>query len=128
MSISLQELLHGHVISDIPIAEQHNLEELLVKMNKVRAAYGKPMIITSGYRSEQDQKRINPKAMNSKHRTGNACDVLDNDGKLHEWCKANEKLLTEIGLWLENRQGNWIHFQAKPFGSYKPGGTIWFNP
>jgi hypothetical protein len=38
------------------------------------------------------------------------------------------ELLESIGLWCEERQGNWQHLQCLPFGSYKPGQTRWFNP
>ena len=126
--ITMSEILKGKTLADQSHAIQDNLEELLEKINKVRVAYNQPMIVTSGLRSSEDQARINPKASHSKHLTGNAVDFQDLDGNLHQWCKDNESLLTEIGLWLENRQGVWQHFQSIPFGSYQSGGTIWFNP
>ncbi len=111
--ITYKELLHGHNVSDVPIAHQHNLEELLTKMNIIRNAYGKPMIVTSGYRSEQDQKRINPKVTNSAHMIGKACDILDSSGFLMQWCKANVKLLEDTGLWIEADTNGWVHFQTR---------------
>jgi uncharacterized protein YcbK (DUF882 family) len=90
-----------------------NLAILLERMNKVRAAYGKPMTVTSGLRSDADQARINPKAPKSKHLLGQACDIKDPNGELDEWCKANVKLLEEIGLWIEDAAYTvgWTHFQ-----------------
>lgn len=126
--ISYTELLHGHVVTDLTIAEQHCLEMLQTKMNIVREAYGKPMTVTSGFRTPYDQARINPKVTRSAHMEGKACDIYDPTGELHAWCKENESLLRELGLFLENRQGNWQHFQTRPFASYKDGGSIWFNP
>jgi uncharacterized protein YcbK (DUF882 family) len=113
---------------DVTPEISNNLNILLERMNKVRTVWAKPMIVTSGLRSQADQQRINPKASKSKHLIGAAVDIYDPKGELHDWCKANEELLRGIGLWLENRQGNWQHFQILPFGSYKPTGTIWFNP
>lgn len=93
-----------------------NLAVLLERINKVRAAYAKPMYITSGLRSEADQTRINPKAPKSKHLIGAACDVRDTDGSLWKWCQANEPLLVEIELWLEHGDytKGWVHFQIYP--------------
>ncbi len=122
--ITYKELLHGHFISDVPIAHQHNLEELLVRINKVRTAYGKPMIVTSGYRNPMDQARINPKATRSNHLTGCAVDIQDTDGDLHKFLKENPKVLEDAQLWCEERQGGWTHFQCKPPKS----GKRWFQP
>jgi hypothetical protein len=48
-------------------AEQEmNQQALFNAMNVIRAAYGKPMIVTSGVRSPEDQARINPGAPKSR--------------------------------------------------------------
>ncbi len=116
---------------------QDNLTLLLERINKVRSAWGKPMTVTSGLRTMEDHLRIYAEKgitdhskipMKSKHLYGLAVDIFDPDAILHQWCKDNEALLKEIGIWLENRQGNWQHFQVAPFGSYTEDGTIWFNP
>lgn len=93
-----------------------NLDVLLFRINKIRIAYGVPMVVTSGLRSQADQKRINPKAPKSNHLLGAACDISDPDGKLKEWVKANVKLLEETGLWMEDflSTPTWCHFQIYP--------------
>lgn len=105
-----------------------NLAELLKRINAVRKAYGKPMIITSGLRSPEDQKKLiaagRSTATKSNHLTGCAVDILDTDKQLWQWCKDNTELLTDIGLWMEERQGPWQHFQTVPPKSKKR----WFNP
>lgn len=95
---------------------QANILDLLQKVNKVRTAYGKPMIVTSGLRSEDDQKRINPKSMKSKHLTGQAVDIADPKGELKKFIKDNEKLMEEIGLWFEDFSAtpSWVHMQSVP--------------
>lgn len=123
--VTMKELIKDIVISDIPLAHQHNLEELLVKVNKVRTAYNKPMTVTSGYRSMYDHKRIyNAKGifdeskipMKSKHLSGEAVDIYDPNQELQKWCLYNTKLLIEIGLWMEDFSAtkNWVHFQIVP--------------
>lgn len=135
--ITLDEMLKGKSLSSLPAPHQGNLKVLWFRINKVRTAYGKPMIVTSCYRSMEKhldiykQKGItDPKKipMASKHLSGCAVDIADPNGELMEWCKANETLLRQIGLWVEKGTRGWVHMQSEPFKSYKLGGTIFFNP
>jgi predicted AAA+ superfamily ATPase len=132
--ITREEITKG---AEIPKEYEANLLKLLEIMNLIRAKYGKIMRITSGFRSESEHLRIYREKgitdkkkipMKSKHLRALAADVADADGKLNAWCKENEEWLRSIGVWLETRQGGWQHFQIEAFGSYKPKGTIWFNP
>ena len=94
-----------------------NFEILFERMNEVRQAYGKPMIVTSGLRSDEKQAELiaqgKSRAIHSKHLAGAACDILDRDGELAEWCLANEDVLRRIGLWCEHPDytKGWVHFQ-----------------
>ena len=125
MSITFNELLHGHLISDVPIACQHNLEELLKRINVIRDAWGKPMIVTSGFRTQVDQMRINPKAPNSAHTRGQAVDILDEGLLLTAWLKSDgAKLAEDTGLWFEEGNKNWVHAQIVAPRS----GHRWFLP
>lgn len=137
MSISKAEILRKYKWEDLDSETQSNIDVLLERMNIVRELYGKPMVITSGLRTKEDQIRvykdkgitdISKIPMKSKHLYGCAVDVADSDGKLNQWCKDNEEKLREIGIWLETRQGGWQHFQIQPYGSYTPKKTIFFNP
>lgn len=128
-----EEILKG---ATCPPEFKNNLLVLLERINKVRQAWGKPMLVTSGFRSREDQLRIYkakgiPESKipwGSSHLTCEAIDIYDPNGTLNAWCKTNEELLRSFGLWLEVRQGNWQHFQTKPFRSYTEKGTIFFNP
>lgn len=113
---------HKYAVDSLEI--EANLQVLLERLNIVRKAYGKPMIITSGLRSTSDQARINPSAPKSKHLIGAAADVLDRDGSFYDWCKANQKILEKAKLWCEERRGPWQHLQIFPPGS----GKRWFIP
>lgn len=112
--ISVKEL-NPHDYPTTP-EQAANLAELLVRVNKLRAAYGSPMIITSGLRSDADQARINPSAPKSHHLTGEACDILDGKKALQKWIKANVPLLESIGLWCEDfdHTPDWAHVQIVP--------------
>lgn len=113
--ISFKELIGDILINDIDIETQHNLEDLLKKINIVRTAWDKPMIVTSGLRTMQDQLRINPKAPKSKHMTGQAVDIYDPDGFLKEWVKKNIAMMEAIGFWFEDfaYTKTWVHFQTQ---------------
>lgn len=146
--ITIDELLmRRYKLNELPTDHQSNLKTLHYRMNIIRKKYNRPMIITSGYRSLDkhvaiyQQKALLNQApfkdgiydgskvpLRSKHLSGSACDVYDPDAKLYNWCKLNEEFLTQVGVWLEHRQGPWQHFQIQPFGSYRLGGTIWFFP
>jgi uncharacterized protein YcbK (DUF882 family) len=108
--------------------QQVNQDNLLVAVNKVRLAWGKPMIVTSGVRSLEDQMRINPKAKASKHLLGAAVDISDPQLELTAWLKANPQVLEDAGLWCEDGNTNWVHFQCLQFGSWSPGKLRWFKP
>jgi uncharacterized protein YcbK (DUF882 family) len=114
MAISIQELNpHGY---DTTPEQDANLATLFDRINKVRDAWGKPMIVTSGLRSQADQQRINPSAPKSKHLLGAACDIQDTDGSLAQWVKDNMTLMEKIGFWFEdfNHTKGWVHFQVLP--------------
>lgn len=135
--ITMKELVGSS--TDIPSAHQSNLADLLIKINKIRSAWAKPMTVTSGYRTKADHLRIY-KALaakrgvkfdetkipwGSKHLSCEAVDISDPDGTLHAWCVANTALLEEIGLWCEVKDDQArVHFQTVAPKS----GKRFFNP
>lgn len=98
----------------------YNLNVLLERMNTVRAAYGKPMVVTSGLRSESQQQQLikegKSTATKSNHLMGKACDIKDSDGRLADWIKKHIDLMIQIGLWFEDFDytEGWVHFQIVP--------------
>lgn len=103
-----------------------NLKTLLYRVNLIRTAYGKPMTVTSGLRSDADQARINPNAPKSKHLLGAACDISDPNRELQAWIKNNIDILENAELWCEAFEStpNWCHFQIFPPKS----GNRFFKP
>ena len=134
--ISMEELLNKKYKLDDQSEEiQANLQDLLEKVNKVRSTWGKPLTVTSGLRDISDHLRIyaakgitdqSKIPMKSKHLSGQAVDFSDPNKELQEWCKENEELLAEIGLWMEDFDAtpNWCHFQSVAPKS----GNRWFKP
>lgn len=133
--ISFKELLGNNMISDVPIAVQHNMEELLKCVNKLRTEWGKPLTVTSGLRTKEQHRKIYSKKnifppnvpMGSRHLTGNAVDFADPDGSLYTWALLNEPGLEAWGLWAEAGTQGWLHVQNVPYASYKPGKSRFFK-
>ena len=114
--ITLREYLKGRArLEDMYDQVQENVVELLMRINIVRNLYGKPMIVTSGYRSPEYNKSIGGSA-NSAHCTGQAIDISCKDGKLKEWIKYNPKSLEELGFYFEDFDytPTWVHFTIRP--------------
>ncbi len=105
-----------------------NLQTLLNAISRIRMAYNKPMIVTSGLRSKAKQEALiaqgKSNAPMSKHLIGAAVDISDPLGNLYNWCKVNEQVLIDTGLYCEERMGGWQHFQIFPPKS----GHRWFFP
>jgi hypothetical protein len=116
--ITLKEL-NPHGFPTNPIIDK-NLALLLGRMNEFRAIYAKPMIVTSGLRSDELQMELikagKSTARVSKHLSGNACDIQDKDGALAKFCLDNVSVLERIGLWCEHPDytKGWVHFQCMP--------------
>ena len=119
--------------------QEANLLILHEKINKIRLAWGKPMIVTSGFRSMEDHLRIYKELavkrhqtydeskvpMASKHLYGKAVDISDPDGSLYQWCQDNVKVLEDVGLWLEIKDDQHrVHFQTEAPKS----GSRFFHP
>ena len=104
-----------------------NIKESLRKWNIVRVLYDRPMKVTSGYRSVAYNKKIGG-AKNSNHCKGLAIDILDIDGRFYKWCIQNEEKLREIKIWIEEKQGPWVHMQTVAYGSYNETKSIFFKP
>lgn len=116
--IELKEL-NAHSYPTTPEIDA-NLADLLVKLNKIRTAWAKPMIVTSGLRSQAQQDGLiadgKSNAPHSKHLTGQAADIYDPNGDLKSWIMANISLIEEIGFWFEafDSTPTWVHFQVLP--------------
>ena len=75
-------------------------------------------VVSSGWRPPAINAATAGAAVNSKHMTGEACDIYDPDGDLDEWLMSapGQRALVELGLWMEHPSATkgWAHVQAKP--------------
>lgn len=114
--ITAEEVLMGRD-KQWPLTEEmsDNLDALLVALNMFRQAYGKPMIVSSGYRPYVFNATVKGAAPNSAHTVCLACDFVDKDGKLDLFCLDNLALLRKCGLYLESPANTpgWTHLQLR---------------
>ena len=116
----MKEILKGRVeFNDLPEEHRANLTILLERINKLRAAYSKPLRVNDGYRRSQDTPSNGSKT--SMHLRGAAIDLDDDDaGTFWKWVFENRLRLVEWGLWVEHPcwthcDGmSWVHFQVLP--------------
>lgn len=87
-----------------------NLKQLVLKiLDPLREAYGKPIIVNSGYRSLKLNKAIN-RAKSSQHLKGQAADIT---GKSKEDNKKLFELIQSLQLpydqLIDEQNFSWIH-------------------
>lgn len=114
--ITKEEVLMGRIkYEDLSQELKNNLDKLLIALNLFRAAYGKPMYVSSGYRSPEDNKAAGG-ANKSNHMLCLACDFKDSDNKLKEYIKSNPTILEQCGLYQEDPSStvSWTHLQCSP--------------
>lgn len=122
--ISLQELNpKNHKLTDEQLL---NLLDLLSRANMVISKSNTTGVVTSGFRSLDDHKRIYTHIarkngqktiripMGSQHLHGRAVDIADADGSFMKFCKDNISLLENAGLWVEQGTVGWVHLQTVP--------------
>lgn len=111
--ISRDEVLMGREV-EYPLtpALENNLKLLLEAVNKLRALYGKPMHVSSGYRPGAFNKAAGG-APNSSHLQCMAVDFKDADGAIKAW--ITKSILEECGLYMEDpdRTPTWLHVDIR---------------
>ena len=92
-----------------------NAEIICGRANQLIAAFGEDRGLRSGWRPAAINKSAGG-ATRSKHMTGHAVDIEDNDGRLDAFCRQNVGLLEQLGLWLEAPEytESWTHIQCLP--------------
>lgn len=114
MSISKKEVLMGRIKEEELSDElKANLDKLVTALNVIRKEYGKPMTVSSGYRSPEKNAAIGG-SKKSYHMQCLACDFKDSDGALDAWLLEHQDLLEANGLWQEDPGSTpgWSHIDA----------------
>lgn len=113
--ITREEILMGRQ-RDYPLSLEleRNLDDLHAALNAFRAIYGKPMLVTSGYRPGHYNDYAGG-SKSSAHLVCLACDFADVSGELDAFCMENQDILEACGLYLEHPDATpgWCHLDMK---------------
>lgn len=113
--ITKEEILGKYPVSDLTPAILANIAKLLDELNKLRIKYGKPMIVSSGLRTQQANDQLSNAGKKSAHLTGEACDFHDLDRSITNWILANNHILEECNLYMEEPSATptWVHLSIR---------------
>ena len=105
-------------INNVPTKqEEQNLIALVENiLDPLREAYGKPIIVTSGYRCERLNKLVNG-SKTSQHRTGQAADIRTVEDTIEENKKLFEliqKLNLPFDQLINEYNYSWVHVSYSP--------------
>jgi zinc D-Ala-D-Ala carboxypeptidase len=90
-------------------------------LDELRGRYGKPMVVSSGYRCPTHNQTVSSTGPNGPHTTGKAVDIAVNRGNAYELAKlAFEMGFSGIGF-NQKGEGRFIHLDTISEG--RP--TIW---
>lgn len=111
--LKIADILQAQDYEKLPADHKANLKALHDALFDLETAYGKPLKVSSGYRTVEHNKAIGG-APHSNHLIGKACDFSDPDGAVDKWCSRNQDLLTKLGLWQEHPDATkgWCHLDT----------------
>lgn len=101
--------------SPLTPVQESNLQKLFEVLVELETLYGTDLIVTSGFRTRDDQMRINPRVKDSAHMMGEAVDLSDRDKSLWNFLMDNWDTLIRLGIYLEEKSYtvSWVHIQIR---------------
>lgn len=94
-----------------------NLNVLALFLDKVREMWGKPLIVNSGYRSPELNKKVGG-VHNSNHLKGEAVDITTGNKsdniKLFNMIKNSSLDFDEL---IDEKKGSWVHLAYRKVGN-----------
>ena len=88
--------------------------EFMERLQRLRTAYGKPMVITSGYRSPRHSIEA-AKAVPGAHAQGIACDIACTGSDAYDLIALAMGMgFTGIGISQHDGQPRYVHLDTKP--------------
>lgn len=121
-NITLQEAISSQTATRLGIDNTptptiiENLKGIAGQVQKIRDHFGKPIRISSGYRSPRLNRAVGG-AKNSQHQTGEAMDIQGTNGltnaDIFHWAKENldfDQLIWEYGT---KKEPAWVHISYR---------------
>lgn len=100
-------------------------DQFLIEIDELRHRYGKPLVITSGYRCPDHNAAVSSTGRTGPHTTGRAADIgVDRKNALAVLRIAMEMGFTGIGV-QQKGGARFIHLDNLPDAAGQPRPTIW---
>jgi hypothetical protein len=118
--LSVDEYLNQHAAEAAPgeltPTIRANAVMTVERANHLLGTSGFNFGLRSGWRPAATNAGIPTAAPKSKHMTGQAVDIIDDEGELDDWCMNNQDVLEQLGLWHEHPSATkgWCHVQIIP--------------
>lgn len=100
-----------------PLTDQmkKNASYLLDRITHLENYFGKPLIMTSGYRPHQINMQVPGAAPLSTHETCEGIDLHDANGILSKWLLNSLGILKKLGLYMEDPASakDHVHLQTR---------------
>lgn len=95
-----------------------NIEDTLIFLEGLRMQYGKPIIISSGYRCPDLNKTVGG-VKNSGHLTGYAADLQPGNGDFNKFCEIvleyiKDKDFDQCIIEKNSKGAKWVHLSIDP--------------
>ncbi len=100
-----------------------NLHALANNMERVRAVFGKPITVSSGYRSPKVNTAVGG-SKNSYHMKGLACDFTVAGMSPRDTCRVLEDKADEVGYRTLIAEGGWVHIDFPDVGEEATGKVL----
>ncbi len=106
-------------------------EHFLDLVQEVRSLYGKPLVITSGYRDPKHPIEAR-KSSPGSHAMGLAADIAPEDSAYAQYkllfavCDAVNQKLYQAGIGMKGKPGRFIHLDIAPSRPDAPRPALWF--
>ena len=106
--------------------QQSNLEELARRITLLEELMEEEFWVSSGFRSNMDQLRINPRSPKSAHTEGMAVDLYDVNGHIYDFLVNNPDMVIKFDFYIELKTytPKYIHIQTRKTAS----GSRFFKP
>lgn len=100
-------------------------EQFLEELDELRARYGKPLVVSSGYRCPTHNQRVSSTGATGPHTTGRAADLRVSRGDALKVLKiVLEMGFTGIGI-QQKGAVRFIHLDNLPNAPDQPRPTLW---
>lgn len=104
-------------------ADMHPM--FLQALDQLREKYGKPLVVSSGYRCPSYNAKVSKSGPNGPHTTGRAADVLVDRGDAYRLTRlAMESGFTGIGF-QQKGAGRFLHLDILTDAPGQPRPTVW---